>query len=88
VAAIKAIRKSLSDLWFRFYFFASALNPQLEARLRTYHLETPVPMLNSIVADSVRIHNEALHSGFVQIVKYAIPGLIAFVLLWTRFAKS
>ena len=45
-------------------------------------------MMNTLAADSVRIHNEALHSGFVEILKYAIPALIAFVLLWTRFVKS
>ena len=45
-------------------------------------------MMNTLAADSVRLHNETLHGGFVEIVKYAIPVLILFVLLWTRFVKS
>lgn len=45
-------------------------------------------MMNTLAADSVRLHNEAMHGGFVGFVKYAIPALIIFVLLWTRFAKS
>lgn len=45
-------------------------------------------MMNALAADSVRLHNEAMHGGFVEILKYAVPALIAFVLLWTRFVKN
>jgi len=50
--------------------------------------ETTLLMMHTVAADSVRIHNEMMHGGFVQFLKYAIPTLIAFVLLWTKFAKS
>lgn len=41
-----------------------------------------------LAQDSVRTHNEIVHGGFVEYLKYAIPALIVFVLLWTKFAKS
>jgi hypothetical protein len=45
-------------------------------------------MMNTLAPDSVRIHNEMMHGGLVQFFKYAIPALVVFVLLWTKFAKS
>jgi hypothetical protein len=45
-------------------------------------------MMHTVAADSVRIQNEMLHGGFVQFLKFSIPALFAFVLLWTKFAKS
>jgi hypothetical protein len=48
----------------------------------------PPPMMNTLAADSVRIHNEGLHGGFTHFLQYAIPVLIVFVFLWAKFVKS
>jgi|GEM_PF-4945819 hypothetical protein len=45
-------------------------------------------MMNTLAADSVRIHNESLHGGFASFLQYAIPVLIVFVFLWAKFVKS
>jgi len=45
-------------------------------------------MMKTLAADSVRIHNEAMHGGFTHYLQYAIPALIVFVLLWAKFVKS
>lgn len=38
--------------------------------------------------DSVRTHNELLHSGYAKYVAYSIPVLVVFVFAWVRFMKS
>lgn len=45
-------------------------------------------MMNALAADSVRIHNEAMHGGLVSFLKYAIPSLIVVGLLWAKFVKG
>ncbi len=54
-----------------------SLLPLLEF-LRMQHLAT----------DSVRLHNELVHGSFVHYLRYAIPALVAFVVLWAKFVKD
>lgn len=44
-------------------------------------------MLHFLSADSVRTHNELMHSGYSRWVVFLVPGLILFGYLWTKFVK-
>lgn len=44
-------------------------------------------MLHFLSADSVRTHNQLMHSGYSRWVVILIPVLILFCYVWTKFVK-
>ena len=44
-------------------------------------------MLHFLAIDSVRTHNELMHSGYSKWVLILVPALVVFIYAWTKFVK-